>query len=326
MRAIVQDRYGSTDVLRLEDIPTPELKPDRVMVRVRAAGVDPSVWHIMTARPSIVRVMGEGLTKPKTRVRGVDMAGVIEQVGAAVSGFRPGDEVYGVAAGSFAELAPARATRIAPKPSNLTFEQAAAVPVSACTALQALRDKGGIRAGQRVLITGASGGVGTFAVQLAVAFGAEVTAVSGPSKVDLVRSLGAARVIDYTKEDFAASGQRYDLILDIAGRPTVATLRRVLTPTGTAVIVGGEGGTGWFGGIGRNLWGVIRSRLGGPKVRSMLATVETADLETLKGLIEDGKLSPVIDRTYPLERTAEAIAYQQEGHARGKVVVVVSGS
>jgi NADPH:quinone reductase-like Zn-dependent oxidoreductase len=326
MRAIVQDRYGSTDVLRLEDIPTPEPTEGRVLLRVRAAGVDPSVWHIMTARPAIVRVMGEGVRKPKTRVRGVDVAGVVEKLGQGVTGVRPGDEVYGVCAGSFAEFGLAKAIRIAPKPSNLTFEEAAAVPVSATTALQGLRDKGGIRAGQRVLITGASGGVGTFAVQLAVAFGAEVTAVSGPSKVDLVRSLGAARVIDYTKEDFAATGERYDLILDVAGSPSIATMRRSLTPSGTAVIVGGEGGTRWFGGIGRNLWGIVRSRFGGPKVRSMLAMITREDLETLTGLIEAGKLAPVIDRTYPLERTAEAVAYQQAGHARGKVVVVVSGS
>lgn len=323
MKAIVQDRYGSVDALRYDDIEPPVPPADRVLVRVRAAGVDPSVWHLMTGKPYLVRVGGEGFRKPKTRVRGVDFAGTVERVGANASGFDVGDEVYGVARGSFAERAEARPDRIAPKPPSLSYEQAAAAPVSACTALQALRDKGKVQPGQRVLVMGAGGGVGTFAVQLAKAFGAEVTGVCGTPKVDLVRSIGADQVIDYTAEDVTKGPRRFDLIIDTGGTRRLSDLRRTLTPSGRLVIVGGEGGGPFIGPLGRLLAGLATSPFVKQKVIGFLAVVRTDDLTFLTDLIEAGKLTPVIDRTYPLERAAEAVAYQQQGHARGKVVVTV---
>ncbi len=326
MKAIVQDRYGSVDTLDYADIDAPVAPVDRVLVRIRAAGVDPSVWHLMTGKPYLVRLAGEGVRKPKTRVRGVDFAGTIESLGANATGFHPGDEVYGVARGSFAELADARPDRIAPKPSSLSYEQAAAVPVSACTALQGLRDKGKIQAGQHTLVIGAGGGVGTFAVQLASAFGAEVTGVCSTTKVDLVRSIGADHVIDYTAEDVTDGSRRFDLILDTGGSRPLSKLRRALTPSGRIVIVGGEGGGPVFGTLGRLLAGVAISPFVKQKAVGFLATVRTDDLRFLTELIEAGKLRPVIDRTYPLVEAPAAVAYQQQGHARGKVVVAVSGA
>jgi NADPH:quinone reductase-like Zn-dependent oxidoreductase len=251
------------------------------------------------------------------------VAGRVEAVGANVTTFAPGDEVFGTCAGAFAEYAVAKADRLAVKPANLSYPEAAAVPTSAVTALQALRDKGHLRPGQRVLVIGAGGGVGTYAVQLAVAFGAHVTGVCGPTKVDLAASIGADHVIDYTRDDFAAQPQRYDLILDIAGNSALSRLRRVLSPKGTLVIVGGEGGGRWFGGIDRQLRAVLLSPFVGQRLGTLLALPRPADLVALRELIEAGKLRPVIDRTYPLGEAADAIRYLEQGHARGKVVVTV---
>jgi NADPH:quinone reductase-like Zn-dependent oxidoreductase len=324
MKAIVQDRYGSADVLELRDIDKPTPKAGEVLVRVHAAGVDPGVWHLMTGQPYLVRVMGFGLRAPKTRVRGRALAGRIEAVGANVSGFAPGDDVYGTCEGSFAEYACARADRIARKPANLTFAQAAAVPISAATALQALRDKGQVRPGQRVAIVGAAGGVGSFAVQLAKELGAHVTAVCGPAKADLVRSIGADEVIDYTREDFADGSRRYDLVVDTAGNRSLSHLRRALTPGGTLVIVGGEGGGPWLGIVGRIFGAMFVAPFVKQKLRPLSAAERPEDLDYLRTLIEAGKITPVIDRTYPLRDAPEAIRYLEQGHARGKVVISVS--
>ena len=322
MKAIAQDKYGSSDVLELKDIDKPEIGDDEVLVRVHAAGVDPGVWHLMTGLPYLVR-LGFGLRAPKTRVRGMDVAGRVEAVGKNVTQFQAGDEVFGTCDGSFAEYACAEQDKLAHKPANLTFEQAAAVPISAFTALQGLRDKGEVHAGQRVLIIGASGGVGTFAVQLAKAFGAEVTGVCSTTKVDMVRSIGADHVIDYTRDDFAQTGQRYDVILDTAGNRSVSHLRRALTPRGTLVIVGAEGGDRWIGGTHRQIGALVLSPFVRHRLRTFISMERKADLLSLKELIEAGKVTPVIDRTYPLSEAPEAIRYLEEGHARGKVVITV---
>jgi NADPH:quinone reductase-like Zn-dependent oxidoreductase len=323
MKAIVQNRYGSADVLELRDIEKPGINDDEVLVRVRAAGVDPGVWHLMTGLPYLVRIMGYGVRRPKYRVRGMDLAGHVEAVGANVTQFRPGDEVYGACSGSFAEYARAKAKDLAPKPVNLTFEQAAAVPVSGLTALQGLRDTAEVRAGQQVLIIGAGGGVGTFAVQLARAFGTQVTGVCSTAKVDTVRSIGADHVIDYTRGAFAPEGQRYDVILDTGGNRPLSQLRRALAPRGTLVIVGGEGGDRWTGGIGRSLRGLALSPFVRQNLRFFIATVRTADLLALKGMIEAGKVTPVIDSTYPLAEAAAAIRHLEQRRARGKIVITV---
>jgi NADPH:quinone reductase-like Zn-dependent oxidoreductase len=324
MKAIVQDRYGSTEMLRLGDVEQPVAGDEELLVRVRAAGVDAGVWHLMTGLPYMVRVMGFGLRRPQVRVRGTEVAGRVEAVGRNVTRFQPGDEVFGTCDGSFAEYACAREERFAPKPGNIGFEQAAAVPVSGCTALQGLRDKGHVQTGQDVLIIGASGGVGSFAVQLAKAFGANVTGVCSTAKVDLVRSIGADHVIDYTKEDLAHAGRRYDLILDSGGRRSLSQLRRVLAPRGTLVIVGGEGGGRLLGGFDRQ---ILRAPLLSLFVRQKLGPLvskETPeDLMTLKGLIEAGKVTPIVDRTYALADAPEAIRYLHDGRARGKVVVTL---
>jgi len=322
MKAIVQDRYGSADVLRLRDIDKPELGDDDVLVRVLAAGVDPGVWHLMTGLPYLVRP-GFGLRAPKTPVRGMDVAGRVEAVGENVTQFEIGHEVFGTCNGSFAEYACAREDKLVFKPANLSFEQAAAVPVSACTALHALRDSGEVRAGQKVLIVGASGGVGTFAVQLAKAFGAEVTGVCSTAKLELVRSIGADQVIDYRRDDFSQMGQRYDLILDIAGNRSLSLLRSALTPEGTLVIVGGEEGGPWLGGTDRQIRALILSRFVRHNLRNVISVENKEDLLVLKELIESGKVTPVIDRTYPLREAPEAIRYLEDGHARGKVVITV---
>jgi NADPH:quinone reductase-like Zn-dependent oxidoreductase len=277
----------------------------------------------MTGLPYLVRVMGYGLRKPKNPVRGSDVAGVVEAAGKNVTQLRPGDEVFGTCRGAFAEYAPARADTLLPKPANLTFEQAAAVPVSACTALQALRDAGNLQPGQHALIIGAAGGVGTFAVQIAKAIGATVTGVCSTTKTDLVRSIGADHAIDYTREDFAAGRERYDLILDLAGNRRVSHLRRVLTPLGRVVLVGGEGGGQWTGGVGESLMWLALSTFVRQKVGLLMAAIRKDDLQTLKALIEAGKVMPVVDRTYPLRDVPEAIRSWERGHARGKVVITV---
>jgi NADPH:quinone reductase-like Zn-dependent oxidoreductase len=323
MKAIVHETYGPPDVLELREIAKPLIGDDDVLIRVHAAGLDPSVWHLMTGLPYLVRVMGYGLRKPKYPVRGSDVAGVVEAVGKSVTGLRPGDEVFGTCRGAFAEYAPARADTLLPKPANLTFEQAAAVPVSACTALQALCDAGNLQPGQHALIIGAAGGVGTFAVQIAKALGATVTGVCSTTKTDLVRSIGADHAIDYTREDFAAGRERYDLILDLAGNRRVPQLRRVLTPLGRVVLVGGEGGGQWTGGVGESLMWLALSTFVRQKVHLLMAAIRKDDLQTLKALIETGKVTPVIDRTYPLRDVPEAIRSWERGHARGKVVITV---
>jgi NADPH:quinone reductase-like Zn-dependent oxidoreductase len=323
MRAIVQKTYGEPDVLELREIDKPLVGEDEVLVRVHAAGVDQGVWHLMAGLPYLVRIAGVGLRAPKNAVPGVDVAGRVEAVGGSVTGFQSGDEVFGTCRGSFAEYACARADRLARKPASLTFEQAAAVAVSGCTALQAVRDRGKVQPGQRVLIIGAGGGVGTFAVQLAKAFGAEVAGVCSTTKMDLVRSIGADHVIDYTREDFADDRNRYDVILDIAGNRSLSQLRRALAPEGTLVLVGGEGGGRWFGGIDRQLRALVLSLFVGQKLGTWIATQPKGDLEALRELLEAGKVTPVVDRTYPLSEVPEAIRYMREGHARGKVVITV---
>lgn len=322
MKAIVQDTYGSPDVLNLREINTPEVGDDEALVRVHAAGVDRGVWHLMTGLPYLTR-LAFGFRAPKTPVPGMDLAGVVEAVGKDVSRFAPGDEVFGVGKGTFAEYARAREDKLAPKPANLTFEQSAVVAISGLTALQALRDHGRIEPGQKVLIIGASGGVGTFAVQIAKALGAEATGVCGSAKVEMVRSIGADHVIDYTHEDFAKGGRRYDVILDIGGNSSLARLRRALTPKGTLVLVGGEEGGRWLGVVARLLRALVTSPFVGQKLRSFVSSENHEDMVALKELIESGKVTPVIDRTYPLSEVPEAIRYLEEGHARGKIVITV---
>ncbi len=327
MKAITQHTYGSSDVLALRDIDTPTIGNDEVLVRVQAAGVHIGDWHVMTGQPYLMRVMGFGFRGPKARVRGTDVAGTVAAVGTNVTRFQKGDEVFGTGAGSFAEYTPARQDTLAPKPASLTFEQAAAVPTSACTALQALRDKGGIQPGQKVLIVGASGGVGIFAVQIAKSFGAEVTGVCSTTKVDLVRALGADRVVDYTQEDFTRSGQQYDLILALGGNRSLAQLRRALTPRGTLVLVGGEGGDRWVGAaMGRVMRALVLSPFVSQRLRMVVGAANTADLQFLKDLIEAGKVTPVIDRTFALGEVPDAIRYLNDGHARGKIVIAVGGA
>jgi len=323
MKAIIQDSYGSADVLELRNVDKPQIAAGEVLVRVRAAGVDRGVWHLMTGLPYPVRLAGSGLRAPKTPIPGMDMAGVVEAVGSDVTRFRPGDEVFGTGRGAYAEYARAPENKLAPKPANLTFEQAAAVPVSGCTALQGLRNRGRVTAGQKVLVTGASGGVGSFAVQLAKAFGADVTAVCSTTKVDMVRSLGTDHVIDYTREDFAAGEQRYDVILDIGGNSPLARLRHVLTPHGTLVIAGGETSGRWVAGFDRQLRALLLSRFVGQKLTTFVSTQNNQDLIVLTELIDAGKVTPVIDRTYPLSEAPKAIQYLQDGHARGKVVITL---
>ena len=321
MKAIVQDSYGSADVLELRDVDKPKPGDDEVLIRVHAAGVDPGVWHLMTGLPYLVRVMGFGIRKPKIRIRGSDVAGTVEAVGRNVTQFKEGDPVYGTCDGSFAEYACAKAERFAPKPANLSFEQAAAVPISGMTALNGLRDAGKIQSGQNVLIIGAAGGVGTYAVQLAKAFGAVVTGVCSTSKAELVRAVGADEVIDYTREDFTDGTRQFDLILDTAGRRPLSHLRRALTPQGTLVIVGGEGGDRWLGGFQRQIFAPVRSRFSQQKLLGLISKERQRDLLTLKDLIEEGKLTPVIGRTFPLSEAPQAIRYLEQGHARGKAVL-----
>jgi len=319
MKAIVYRTYGSPDVLELTDIEKPAVADDAVLVRVRSASVNPVDWHGMRGQPFLVR-MGDGLRRPKVGALGVDAAGHVEAVGKDVTHLQPGDEVFGARTGAFAEYVSGR--NFVAKPAALTFEQAAAIPVAATTALQALRDKGGVQPGQRVLVNGASGGVGTFAVQIAKALGAHVTGVCSSGNVEMVRSIGADEVIDYTREDFTRAGQRYDLILDIAGSRSLRSCRRVLTANGTLVVVGGPGGR-WVSPADRWVKAKVISRFGSQRMLPFLAQITKEDLLVLKELAEAGTLRPVIDRTYPLSEVPEAVRYLEAGHARGKVVITL---
>jgi NADPH:quinone reductase-like Zn-dependent oxidoreductase len=319
MQAIVQDTYGSADVLQLRNIAKPEIADDEVLVRVRAASIHVGDWILMTGSPFVMR-LATGLRKPKNPVPGTDVAGTVEAVDSAVEGLRPGDEVFGWCEGAFAEYAHAKAEQFIRKPANLTFEQAAAVGVSASTALQLLRDNGNVQPGQKVLINGASGGVGTFAVQIAKAFGAEVTGVTSTKNLELVRSIGADHVIDYTREDFTTGTERYDLILDNVGNHSMAQTRRPLTPAGMLI---SNGGGHTDGKLGRTVRAMVVSMFVRQQASPTLKTQNHADLVALKGLVESGKVTPVIDRTYPLSGAREAIGQVGAGHARGTVVITV---
>jgi NADPH:quinone reductase-like Zn-dependent oxidoreductase len=321
MKAIVRDRYGSADVLRLSEVEVPEVTDDEVLVRVRAAGLDRGAWHVMAGLPYLIRVAGYGLRRPKVSGLGSELAGVVEAIGANVTGLAPGDAVFGTGRASFAEYATTRPDKLARMPANLSFEQAAAVPVSAVTALQALRDRGRVERGQRVLVIGASGGVGTFAVQIAKALGADVTGVSSPQKLDLVRSLGADHVIDYTRADITDDGVRYDVVLDIGGNRTLSQLRRVLTGDGTLVIVGGEGGGRWTGGIQRQLGATVLSLFVGQRLGTFIAKPNRADLDALRSLIETGSVRPAVDRVIALEEVPDAIRDLTAGRVRGKIIL-----
>ena len=320
MRAIVHKTYGSADVLHLERISRPEVADHEVLVRVHAAGLDRGAWHMMTGLPYLGR-LAFGVRRPRNPVLGIDLAGTVVAVGSAVTRFAAGDEVFGFGKGAFAEYAVAREAKLARKPTNVSFEQAAVVPVSAATALYALRNAGRVEAGQSVLVIGASGGVGSYAVQLAKAFGADVTGVCSTDKLDLVRSLGADHVIDYTREDFADDTRHYDLVLDIGGNPTLTRLRRALTPTGTLVIVGGEEGGSFSGGMNRQVRALSLSPFVRQRLTNFVTKQRSSDLETLTELIEAGKVTPSIDRTYPLEQVPDAMRHLVAGRARGKVAI-----
>jgi NADPH:quinone reductase-like Zn-dependent oxidoreductase len=322
MRAIVQEGYGSADVLRLVRTAAPTASGSDVLVRVHAAGVDRGTWHLMTGRPYLVRLVS-GPRGPRNPVPGLDVAGTVVAAGPEVTRFSVGDEVFGFGRGTFADYTVARESKLARKPAGMSFEQAGVVPVSAVTALLALTDAGHVQAGQKVLISGASGGVGSYAVQLAKALGAEVTGVCGTAKLDLVRSLGAIDVIDYTTDDFASGTARYDLIIDIAGNPSLSRLRRALTPAGTAVIVGGEDG-GDLTGMGRQLRALALSPLTRQRLTMVTPRQRSSDLERLTAFIEAGTVTPSIGATYPLERVPEAMRFLETGQARGKVAITVS--
>jgi len=320
MKAIVQDRYGPPEVLELRDVERPAVGDGDVLVRVRAASVNPQDWHLMRASPFVVRATGTGLRAPTNPIRGTDAAGEVEAVGKDVTRLRPGDEVFGWCQGAFAEYVCADESHFVPKPADLSFESAAALPLAGCTALQGLRDTGAVEPGQHVLIIGAGGGVGTFAVQIAKELGCRVTGVCSTAKLDLVRSLGTDHVIDYTQEDFTRAEQRYDLILQLAGTVSPSACRRALTPTGTLALSSGEGR---FSGIDRVLRALVTSPLVRERLRTFLTKETTEDLGTLAELVGAGKVTPVIDRTYPLSGVPDAIVYLEEGHARGKVVITV---
>jgi NADPH:quinone reductase-like Zn-dependent oxidoreductase len=326
MTSIVQDEYGSNpeDVLRVAVVARPPIADDEVLVRVRAASVDRGTWHVMSGLPYPIRFAGFGLRRPKGLNPGRALAGVVDAVGPDVTEFKAGDEVFGVCeGGAFAEYAAARSKKVAAKPANLSFEEAAAAPISALTALQAVRDKAHVTAGEKVLIIGASGGVGTFAVQIAKAFGAEVTGVCSTAKVDLALSIGADHVIDYTLDDFTNGEDRYDVILDIGGNRRLSHLRRALTRSGTLVIVGGETDGRWLGGSDRQVRASLLSTLVRQKLVTFIASEKAEDLNAVRELIETGKVTPTIDRTYSLAEAAAAIRHVQDGHARGKVVISV---
>lgn len=328
MRAIVQDGYGSADVLHDARVPRPVIAENEVLVKVQAAGLDRGTWHIATGLPYALRLV-YGFKAPRQPVPGLDLAGTVEAVGAKVTRFAVGDQVFGSGRGTFAEYAAARENQLAHKPANITFEQAAVVPVSACTALIALR-AGGIEPSQdrpaqglRVMVTGASGGVGSYVVQLAKAAGAEVTGVASAAKVPMLRTLGADHMIDYTTQDFLDGTEQYDVIIDIAGNPSVTRLRRSLTPSGTAVITGGEEGGSWTGSMDRQLRAVALSPFIRQRLTMIVGTQNTPDLEYLAGLLEAGTITPVIDRTYPLAQVPDAMRYLDSGKVRGKVAITL---
>jgi len=321
MKAAVCSRYGPPDVVQITDVEKPVPKDNEVLIEVRAASVNPFDWHLMRGTPYIVRIMA-GLLKPKDKRLGVDVAGQVEAVGRNVTQFKPGDEVFGACRGAFAEYACTSESALVMKPDNVTFEQAASVPVAAFTALQGLRDKGHLQPGQKVLINGAAGGVGTFAVQIAKLFGADVTGVCSTRNVDMVRSIGADRVIDYTQEDFTKSGQRYDLFFDSVGNHSLLACRRVLNPKGIYIVVGGPDGR-WLGPLARMIKTLVLSWFVSQNLVMFLAKRSKEDLTIMHELMEAGKVTPVIDKRYRLSEVPEAIRYLQEGHARGKVVITL---
>jgi NADPH:quinone reductase-like Zn-dependent oxidoreductase len=321
MKAIAQDRYGSPAVLSLTDIPKPELYADGILVRVRAASVNALDWHFLRGQPYVMR-MGEGMRAPKQPVRGVDLAGVVEAVGPEVTEFHPGDEVFGIRSGAWAEYVVGRLHNFAPKPVGLSFEEAAAIPTAGETALQGLRDQGKLQAGQSVLVYGAGGGVGHMAVQIAKALGAQVTAVTRTDSVELVRSLGADRVIDYTREDVTRGSDRFDVVYDVSANRSLADLRRVLTPEGTLVLAGGAKGN-WIGAMKRPIAAILRERVRGQRVHVYLSDHKKEDLVTLKGMADAGSIRPAIERTYPFAEAAAALAHVESGQARGKVVLTI---
>ncbi|TMD05974.1 MAG: NAD(P)-dependent alcohol dehydrogenase [Chloroflexi bacterium] len=328
MKAIAYQKYGSADVLEVKEVRKPDIESDRVLLRVRAASANPYDWHFMRGVPYIARLMATGLRRPKHSVLGTDVAGEVEAVGNAVTRFRPGDEVFGfVGSGGFAEYVSAPEKLLAVKPANLSFQQAATVPLAAVTALQGLRDAGAIRSGQKVLIVGASGGVGTFAVQIAKWYGAEVTGVCSTRNLEMVRSIGADRVIDYTREDFTRTGQQYDLIFQLAGTASPSACRRALTAAGTLVLSSGDSPGRIIGPVGRIIKALLLSPfIGGQTMRPLIAKPSSADLQFLRELLEAGRITPVIDRTYALSEAPDAIRYLETGHARGKVVISVAAA
>ena len=327
MKAIAYEAFGSADVLELKEVRKPDVEPGGVLVRVRAASANPYDWHVMRGVPYVARLMGVGLRKPKDSVLGTDVAGEVEAVGNAVTRFRPGDEVFGfVGSGGFAEYVSAPEKLLAVKPANLSFQQAATVPLAAVTALQGLRDAGEIRSGQKVLIVGASGGVGTFSVQIAKWYGADVTGVCSTRNLEMVHSIGADRVIDYTREDFTRSGQKYDLIFQLAGTAPPSACRRVLTLKGRLVLSSGDSPGRVIGPVGRIIKAVLLSPFIGQTLRPFVAKPSSDDLQFLRELIEAGSVTPVIDRTYPLSESADAIRYLETGRAQGKVVISVSAA
>lgn len=323
MRAVMQRAYGSTETLRLEEVARPTIEAGQVLVEVRAAGVDRGVWHLMTGMPYLVRLMGYGFTRPKNPVPGADVAGRIVAVGSGVERFKVDDEVFGIARGSYAEYAVADADKLAHKPASISFEQAAVASISGITALQALSEIGKVEAGQHVLVIGASGGVGSYAVQLAKALGARVTGVASGAKADLVRSLGAEVVIDYAKGDYLDGSTRYDLIIDIGGRNPLRRLRSALAQEGTLVIVGGEGGDRLTGGIGRQLGALLLSPFVSQRMTMFISTEHYRYIEELAGYIERGEVTPTVGRRYELEQVPEAIADLAAGRAEGKSVIAV---
>ncbi len=321
MHAVIQQRYGGSEQLSVAEVPAPVAGPADVIVQARAAGVDRGTWHLMTGQPYAVR-LAFGLRRPKHPVPGRDVAGVVTEVGEDVTHVAVGDEVMGTANGSFAELARVPQSRVTHKPERLSFEESAALPVSGLTALQAVRDAGRVKPGDRVLVIGASGGVGSYAVQIATAYGAEVTGVASGAKADLVRSLGATRVIDYTHEDLV-DGTRYDVILDIAGRRPLRQLRRLLAERGTLVILGGEGGDRWLGGVHRQLAAIALSPFVRQRLTSMISKESATDMAELTQLVERGQLRPVLERTFELQEAAKAIDHVAGGRARGKVAITI---
>ncbi len=325
MKAIVHRRYGPPSVLQYEDVEKPVPKKNEVLLKISAAALNPLDWHFLRGLPYFVRII-VGFPQPKLMRLGVDLAGQVEAVGSDVASFKPGDLLFGAGKGAFAEFACAAESSLIRKPDTLTFEQAASVPIAACSALQGLRDKGKMQPGQQVLINGAAGGVGTFAVQIARALGARVTAVCSTNNLDLVRSLGADRVIDYTREDFTQGAQLYDLILDCIGNHPTSALSRILSPKGICVGVGGTADRWMLGPIVQTLGRLARNLFSSRKFLALLARVHTPDLSTLSDLLQSGKVTPVIDRSYPLRDLPQAIAYLEQGHARGKVVITTTPS